>query len=62
MNLVLAVLRKVVRNRHAAARADRQAFDVDVLRDIGTNAKTVFPGDVGARPTASRLIVCAADR
>ncbi len=43
LNLVLAILRKLVRDRDPAARADRQSVEVRILRNIGRHSKGFFP-------------------
>ena len=61
LDLVLAVLREGVADQRAAARAERQPFDVLLLREVRPECGTCRRRASGsALPTASRLIFCAA--
>ena len=49
LDFVVPILRENVGKRRAATRADRQALDVLLLRDIGRNAKRVATGCLARR-------------
>jgi len=59
--LVVAIERKRIRDQRAATRAERQAFDVPLLGEIGFNAKCIAARNLLRAPTASRAIFCAAE-
>ena len=61
LDFVFAVRGKRVRIERAAPGADRQPVDVVFLRDVRPDAHCVAAGDGSVRPTASRLIFCAAE-
>ena len=59
---VFAVGRELVLDQHAAARAERQPFDVIVLRRVGAARRTPPASAPSTSPIARRLILPAADR
>ena len=59
---VLAVGGELVLDQHAAAGAERQAFDVVVLRRVRRDVEDRLASGRSTSPIASRLILPAADR
>ena len=60
LDVVLAVLREGVRHQHAAARPEGQPLDVPFLRQVRRDPEGVAVRESLGRPTATRLIFCAA--